>query len=880
MYKITPAMDIFSLGAVIAELFLEDMLFDYSKLLKYKKGEFNLEQVLKEKFKDKKLEKLEYILLKMMKVNPNERIDLSSCFKYFAEDISPITFPRMLLHFNTLIVSFDYWKPDKKIGLIYKHWKQIWKILYSPESEVPELYQNLNHQILNKIILDKPFQKYIIENYPVLFDLDDDNLLSDEDDISLDKFKEKDNSDCALIIVNYILSSILQTKFASSKIVGMEILRIFSTKITALNKIQTIVPYLIKLLKDTSNLVRYTALHEIIEILSGIDDIILPTSDYNFFDSYVFPSILELYNSNEPSLTVAFANIIDKLCDLEQKFLQITMRSRFENLKHQHFSTSSSSNVIRQQQQSLYFPNQQQGGNKGEDIILAYDSDLSEFKSTLFKIIEDILSKNEELDIQQTLIRKLPNLMLFFGRRETNNFSKFIIAHFNKKDWLIQREILKCIPSLIVTLGETSLNQFIVPCMELIINNNLNELKIYEMIHSMHLLLKMEFLETFRGIDLFKKILPYIMHPNLWIRNEVISFANTLINLLSPGEVYTYLRPELKQYLYMPFLIISTELIKKATKSQLSRVIYELECKSIQYHFKRNEQDEEAFQILQKILEYGKESMKYNSQSEDSTQSPVKLLEGKISRIKAILEGISISYMLKKEFNKFTKQYTSDDIKFLERTFLGKLVSLSSIMHTYSLPSSRNRRISLDLNQFTDNIVAQENFKLKYLFKALDIVIKEELMEILDIDMNKESQNIKSSTQSINLNSNKSSNISFMHSWKPQGKLLNTLYDHNNSPLEKLLPINISNQNYTNPENVSKFMSFSSDGNMILWDLISNEHDISVEKVCQAKTYNNLNISYNKALCNVDNNQFAISTKHIIELYRVSSIFLNVLFLF
>jgi hypothetical protein len=90
------------------------------------------------------------------------------------------------------------------------------------------------------------------------------------------------------------------------------------------------------------------------------------------------------------------------------------------------------------------FNNQHSNVQKGEEIIQAYEIDLHEFKQNLFKIMEDILYRNEnDLDIQQTLIKKLPNLMLFFGRREKNNFSKFIISYFNKNEWIIQvREIL------------------------------------------------------------------------------------------------------------------------------------------------------------------------------------------------------------------------------------------------------------------------------------------------------------------------------------------------------------------------------------------------------------------------------------------------------
>lgn len=80
---------------------------------------------------------------------------------------------------------------------------------------------------------------------------------------------------------------------------------------------------------------------------------------------------------------------------------------------------------------------------KGEEIIQNYEIDLHEFKENLFKIMDDICYRNKkELDIQQTLIKKLPNIMLFFGRREKNNISRFIISYFNESEWIIQVNLI------------------------------------------------------------------------------------------------------------------------------------------------------------------------------------------------------------------------------------------------------------------------------------------------------------------------------------------------------------------------------------------------------------------------------------------------------
>lgn len=301
-------MDIFSLGCVIAELFLENVLFDHPNLLAYKKGNFDLSSVLS-RIRDKNLEE---VLMKMLDTDPSKRVGTKECLNIFEKQICPVSFSGLLIHINTLLIRTEYWKPDRRIGIIYKHWKQIWKVIYGPSSNIPELFNNLNHHILNKLILLKSFTSPI--TFQLIINNQNDNDLVCDYDESI--FSQNENSESILIIVNLILSSILYCKYSTTKILGLEMLRIFSNKLPDIMKIQLIIPYMITLLRDNSILVRYTVLNEIISILTTIKDIILPSSDYNFFGSYIFPAIFELYNSGEPSLILAFVNVLDKMTDL------------------------------------------------------------------------------------------------------------------------------------------------------------------------------------------------------------------------------------------------------------------------------------------------------------------------------------------------------------------------------------------------------------------------------------------------------------------------------------------------------------------------------------------------------------------------------------
>ena len=170
------------------------------------------------------------------------------------------------------------------------------------------------------------------------------------------------------------------------------------------------------------------------------------------------------------------------------------------------------------------------------------------FKDELFKVTRDLLGKINEIDILISAIRKLPNLISFYGKNKSSDFIKFIVNNFNKPDWIIQKEILMQIPNMIVTLGEKVLNDYLLLCMEKLINNNSNEIKTYELIKTIHELLKMGYLQHDSAASIYNKLMPYLVHPNLLIRYELIDLTKSLVNYLTQEEIYEFLLQNLSQY--------------------------------------------------------------------------------------------------------------------------------------------------------------------------------------------------------------------------------------------------------------------------------------------------------------------------------------------
>jgi serine/threonine protein kinase len=298
----TYQMDVFSAGVIIAELFLERTIFDYTGLLNYKKGNknlFNIDEILSNIPQNN----IRSLIYKMIEINPEKRIDITEALNILINEICPIPIPRFFLHFNAVITSTKFWKPDLIIGHIFRFWETIWKIIFGANEEPIPLSQNLNFSITNKIILESPFS---IFGENSIFNKDMDNvvylgeqelIMNPDNGEILEKHLKKcdnvENKSCIYLIIDYILHAIQYTKYDTTNLLALEMLYILSKKIPDIAKLQLILPYFISNLKRKKYIIQLTSINYLFDILYSIDfeELILPVTEYNYFGSYVYPAL-------------------------------------------------------------------------------------------------------------------------------------------------------------------------------------------------------------------------------------------------------------------------------------------------------------------------------------------------------------------------------------------------------------------------------------------------------------------------------------------------------------------------------------------------------------------------------------------------------------
>ncbi|GLJ26656.1 hypothetical protein SUGI_0518430 [Cryptomeria japonica] len=123
-----PSMDIFSLGCVIAELFLEGQsLFELSQLLAYRRGQYDPGPYL-EKISD---DGIRSMILHMIQLDPEARLSCDSYLQNYAYVVFPSNFP----FFHNLFSWITPLDTDKRVAVIQSAFPEILKQMAPTFSE-------------------------------------------------------------------------------------------------------------------------------------------------------------------------------------------------------------------------------------------------------------------------------------------------------------------------------------------------------------------------------------------------------------------------------------------------------------------------------------------------------------------------------------------------------------------------------------------------------------------------------------------------------------------------------------------------------------------------------------------------------------------------
>ncbi|KAF2630930.1 phosphoinositide 3-kinase regulatory subunit 4 [Macroventuria anomochaeta] len=541
------AMDIFSLGCVIAELFLEAPIFSLSQLFKYRQGQYNPEHSHLSKIQDPHVREL---IMHMIQVDPNSRMSAEDYLTHWRGKVFPDYFYGFLQQYMFSITdpssgrkpvtttSEHLGEPDERIDQVYNDYDKISHLLSSSEGK--ELVKPRHSP-------PKPNAKL----FPLHIDIP-----NYQHQASPTRSLTQDDGN--LIFLTIVVSCMRGTARASARVRGLELLLAFSERLTDEAKLDRVVPYVAQLLTDKSEQVRITALRSLTQILAMVQ-VVSPINAY-IFPEYVLPR-LETYlpdslSAANPLVRMQYALCIGTLATTAARYLDMIQALRADGAlpatdpeAEDNLSTSAHRNRFDADRQNL----------------------LEAFEKHTKALLTDSAAS-----VRRAMLRSVSDLCVFFGSPRANDVVlSHLNTYLNDPDWMLKCGFFEAIVGVAVFVGGASLEGYILPLMVQALTDP-EEFVVEKVIRALSSMAELGLFQRSKTWELVDIVARLTMHPNLWIRESAAQFISTASKYLSVADTHSILVNLIRPYLKVVPSDFSQTRILESLKKPMSRLLMEM----------------------------------------------------------------------------------------------------------------------------------------------------------------------------------------------------------------------------------------------------------------------------------------------------------------
>lgn len=557
--SVTDAMDLFSTGCVIAELYNDgEPTFTLSQLFKFMKNEYtpDLSGIYN---KD-----IVTIIGKLIKLDPNERSSAreildenkGTCFPEFFYSFL-YDFMEMLNNQENFVLNANNDNisiSDMKISYIYDNFGLISKLLKFQYSMDESNFSRDDILPMKLNLETMPF------NYR----------------IKQSKFIDDDLQEAALILLNVVTSFSQTLKQVNSKIKCCELIVALSERIRDESKLDRAIPYLCLFLDEyiegafhqqegpqTASKVVCMALYSLTTLLMSCSYI--NPINMLIFPEYILPKIYNLLTVKSDSSSQRLVNCAVAVC---LPYLAATAK-RFWIMSKAFKNTNNALST-------LVSP---------EDAMQSF-SNLSLTKDQLdlkFKEITILLLTDSESPVKISLLNNILPLCQFFGQDKTNDIIlPHLISYLNDTDQELRLAFLSSVLQMGPFIGVLSFEQYILPLLVQTIGDG-EQFVVLKVLEIFNMFVKERLINPrteFNALDVYKELLlnsiNLLLHPNEWIRQSVINLIISVSANLTDADKYCFLYPLIKRFLSYDLSIIDWNTLYPCLTKPLTKQIYDL----------------------------------------------------------------------------------------------------------------------------------------------------------------------------------------------------------------------------------------------------------------------------------------------------------------
>ncbi|KAJ7835392.1 hypothetical protein B0H14DRAFT_2796790 [Mycena olivaceomarginata] len=531
--KVTEAMDCFSAGCVIAELFLEGApLFTLSQLFKYREGEYSVDSYLGA-IED---EGVRNVIKQMISLEPTAR----PTFDTLLHTSRGTVFPRIVLlvppqlptpvgiapsisgsalrpsALNPGALPGTDTPPDMLPSDSDHRMERIWSDYESVEpylvpDTVEDTVMDVKVEYNSTTSMSKPFQDII----PVELHIPNrDSKLRG----ALQSGPRAAEDGPALIILALVTANIRNSSLPSSKVRALDVFLALSSHLTDEAKLDRMVPYIVELLHDDSATLMMVT--------------VITPSNASIFPEYIIPTSI--------SVRCTYAQCIAQLADTAVRYLEMGQALK----AHGTFKLS---------------PEAQEYDHARFEV--SYEASMQDLQNNIQEHLSALLMDPSSV-VKRAVLHDISSMCIFLGRQKTNDvLLSHMITYLNDRDWLLRHAFFESIVDVAACAGGR------IPDVE--------ETVVAKVLASLTSLCELGLFQKMRIWELMSATLGFLYHPNMWIRQGAAAFIVSAASHLPPSDVWCILYPSLRHFLKSDIVIIDEQSLLTAMKPPLSRQVFD-----------------------------------------------------------------------------------------------------------------------------------------------------------------------------------------------------------------------------------------------------------------------------------------------------------------
>ena len=531
------AMDMFSIGCVIAELFLEGPIFSLSQIFKYKSGEYDPTHHVRSIENSDVREMIQ----NMIELEPEKRYSAEQHLAFYRGKIFPDYFHSFLHQYlqdltepssgkrSVSLESASQADSDEKIDRLYTDFDKISFFLgYSRDLDASGSQirrpSSLTPASISKRKLNQP-----------------------EADSSL--------YDGTLLFLTIVVSSVRNTSKAASRLKACDLMLAFAARLPDEAKLDRILPYMADLLNDSSHPVRVAALKAITTLLDSVK-VVAPMNAY-IFPEYLFPRlrsfILGGHHEASVLLRASYASCLSTLALSSSRILDMTQAIRVDSRLQTYVEGSAGQEVS-----SYNF------------YDLARDELVRHFEDAIKALITD-----PDASVRRALLSSVSGLCVFLG---SSRASDVILSHLNTyandQDWILKCSFYESLVGVAAYVGSSSLESFLLPVMVQSLTDPENFV-VERVFRSLARMASLGLFQRATTWELTSIAVRFLVHPTLWIRESAAHFITSSSSFISIADKHCIIVPLLRPFLRSTIMDVSENRILDALKPPLPRAVFE-----------------------------------------------------------------------------------------------------------------------------------------------------------------------------------------------------------------------------------------------------------------------------------------------------------------